>query len=782
MKMYGKSAILGGSALIAFAATGTAYAQQAEADTTLQAPDAASNGGLQDIVVTAQKRSQSLNDVPVSVSTASGDTLIQRGISSTADLARIVPGLTAQPSPFNTPVYTLRGVGFYDSTLSASPTVAVYTDEIPLPFSAMTKAASLDVTRVEVLKGPQGTLFGQNTTGGAINYVAAKPTRDFAAGADISFGRFNTLDAQGYVSGPLGDTLGARIAVRTIQSGDWQRSYVSGNTLGARRETQGRLLLDWRPTDDLSIVVNFNGWIDKSDTQAAQRVANQLSVPANVDLGAPTLAYPLAPSNARAADWTTTIEPLRRDDYFVQGSIRADYELTDAVTVTSVSALQRYKTRAFQDFDGIALSIADVGSRGHINSFSQELRLSGTSDRMNWVIGGNYSNDRTYDALTYYYPNSTTGIVGPFYIGGAPSLQATTQNVKTYAAFGNVEYEILPGLKAQAGLRYTKSDRSFAGCTYDVDGPNSQIRQAFEFLQSILRGSITPIAPGGCVTLGPDFVPGNPNFTDTLEEDNLSWRANLAYKTANNGLLYASVSRGYKAGSFPTTAAAASAQLAPVKQESLTAYEVGFKQPLFDRRLQVNGAAYYYDYQDKQLRGRILDPVFGPLDALVQIPKSRIYGFEAEIVARPVTGLDLSFAASYVNTRIKEFVGYNSAAVIQDFRGAQFPYTPQYTVVADGQYDFPISSRLNLFVGGSLTYNSKALASIGNVAQLTLPSYTLLDARFGIRAENDSWRAQLWGRNLTNEYYWTNALQTQDGYVRYAGKPVTYGVSVGFRF
>src|SRR5690606_13370525 len=151
------------------------------------------------------------------------------------------------------------GIGFYDSTLAAPPTVAVYTDEVPLPYSAMTKAAALDVARVEVLKGPQGTLFGQNTTGGAINYVAARPTDSFAAGMDATFGRFSTFDVQGFVSGPVASNMRARLSLRTIQGGDWQKSFTRHDSLGAQNMTQGRLLLDWDVSDKLSVTVNVNG-------------------------------------------------------------------------------------------------------------------------------------------------------------------------------------------------------------------------------------------------------------------------------------------------------------------------------------------------------------------------------------------------------------------------------------------------------------------------------------------------------------------------------------------
>ena len=744
--------------------------------------------GLGDIVVTAQKRQQSLNDVPISITAVGGDVLVSRGISSTSDLAKIVPGLTAQPSAFNIPVYTLRGVGFFDQTLSASPTVAVYSDEVPLPFSAMTKAAALDLERVEVLKGPQGTLFGNNTTGGAINYIAAKPTDTFKAGADASFGRFSTFDVQGFVSGPIAENLNARLAVRTVQGGDWQKSYTRNATLGAVHQTQGRLLLDWNPSDKIKISVNLNGWKDTSDTQAGQFIGGELSVPENVSLGQGTLDYPLAPHNARAADWTDSIKPVKRDDYFLQGSLRIDYELSEAVTLTSISAAMRYKTRSFNDFDAMTRSTADWESFGHINTISQELRLSGSTSNLDWVIGGNYERDRTSDTLISHYYDSTTGLVGPIYIGALPSRDTTVQNIDTYALFGNVEYEVLPNLRIQGGVRYTDSKRTFEGCTYAYPSPDnpsfSPLARAFELLQSIFRsdGAVTPIANDGCITLGPTNEPFPDAIKDTLKEDNISWRAGLNYKTSNRGLIYASASKGYKAGSYPTIAAASYSGFLPVKQESVMTYEVGFKQPLFDRKLQIDAAAFYYDYKDKQIQGRILDPIFGPLAALVQIPKGRIQGVEAALTAVPAPGLTVSLAGTYIDTKIKKFVGYNNAGVLADFAGAEFPYTPKFILISDAQYDFSLSGDLDAFVGGSLTHNSKTSSTFGGDPRLGIRAYTLIDLRAGIKSPDDSWRLELWGRNITNEYYWTNALQTQDAFVRFAGMPVTYGARVSYRF
>ena len=195
----------------------------ASADATTEAGESG-GGALQEIVVTAQKRAERLNDVPMSVSAATGEQLKQLGVNSPAALEKVVPGFVFTQSAYAAPVYTIRGIGSYDEAIAISPAVGVYVDQVPLPFSRMTPGASFDLARVEVLKGPQGTLFGENSTGGAVNYIPNRPTDQFAAGGELTYGRFNEADADAFVSGPIGNTFRARLAVRTEQRGDWQKS------------------------------------------------------------------------------------------------------------------------------------------------------------------------------------------------------------------------------------------------------------------------------------------------------------------------------------------------------------------------------------------------------------------------------------------------------------------------------------------------------------------------------------------------------------------------------
>ena len=303
----------------------TVPASQDPGQSQASVPD--DSDALGDIVVTAQKREQALNDVPMSISALSGDQLAKSGVSDIRDLVKLVPGFNYTESAFGTPVYTLRGIGFYETSLGAKPTVSVYVDEVPLPFSVLTRGATLDLQRVEVLKGPQGTLFGQNATGGAINYIAAKPTSSFEAGVDGSYGRFNAIDLGGFISGPLSDTLSARLSVKTEQGGAWQRSYTRDDELGDRNFTTARLLFDFRPSDTLRFELNLNGFLDKGDEVAAQLLQVIPFTPAVAPLVPPELyAYPVAPHDNRAADWTPAVDPSR-NHRFLQASLRSEVDL-----------------------------------------------------------------------------------------------------------------------------------------------------------------------------------------------------------------------------------------------------------------------------------------------------------------------------------------------------------------------------------------------------------------------------------------------------------------------
>jgi iron complex outermembrane recepter protein len=733
---------------------------------------------LAEVIVTAQKRVQSINSVGMSIEAFSGDQLKNQGIDNIADLVNVVPGLTVQQTPFGAPSYSLRGVGFYESSLGAGPAVATYVDQIGIPYPTLSRLVVFDLERVEVLKGPQGTLYGQNSTGGAINFIAAKPTNKFESGADLSYGRFRTFDGETYVGGPLSDTLKARVAVRTVQSGDWQKSYTRRDALGSTDQAMGRALLDWDPIDRFHVSLSATAWHDGSDSQAGQLIAITPQVPSGLD---PRIAaYPLSPRNPRAADWTPE-EDLTLDDTYYLFSVRADYALTDQVKLTWITAYQHYKSQDGRDGDAIALEDSDIAARGSVNSFSQELRLTGSTDRLKWIVGGNYSHDRIFDDYILNFTNSSNSTL-PGFAKFNFAEAYSNQNVRAYGIFANAEYEIVPRVTFIGGVRYNSTDNDFLGGNKDVDG---LVAPFFNSLSGILCGCATntPIAPGGDYLLNPaNHFQAGP-VVNSLVENNVSYHAGVNWKPATSTLLYANISKGYKAGSFPTESGASAAQLAPAVQESVMAYEAGAKMTLVDRKVQFNTAIFQYDYTNKQVRGKAVDPIFGVVEKLVNVPKSRIRGVEADIQATPIRGLTLSVSGDYLDAIITNYPNniddFGVAASAADTR---IPFTPKWQANADGQYEWSLRQSLDAFFGASVNHNGATNAGIGEPALTAIGAYTLLDLRAGVKPIDDHWRLTFWGKNVTNKYFWTNAQRVNDTTFRYAGRPATYGFTLSMKF
>jgi len=340
-----------------------AFAMTSASVATAQEPTEVARRDDRDrIVVTARKREETADTVPMSITAVSGERLVELGVTDNVSLTRVIPGFVAANTYFGSPVYYLRGVGFYDTAMAARPAVSLYWDETPIPFAVMALGTTLDLERVEVLKGPQGTLFGSNATGGAINFVAAGPTDDFAAGADFSYGRFNETIVGGYVSGPITDTFGGRVAISRRTADEWQQSYTSDATNGAVDITSARVTLDWNPTTPLDLRFTLGGTHDQSDTIAPQLIGK---VP--MTLTQPEFDnFPLAPlDDARAAGFSSTFpsattvdgNSLQRDDWVWQASLRADYELSQDVLLTSITSYARAGQGHGYEADGTSFAV-----------------------------------------------------------------------------------------------------------------------------------------------------------------------------------------------------------------------------------------------------------------------------------------------------------------------------------------------------------------------------------------------------------------------------------------
>lgn len=764
-------------------ACSASFASMASAQTAAQA-EGSDGAGSGDIVVTAQKREQSINSVGLSLQALGGAELQKRRIDSAADLVKAVPGFTFTPSPYATPVYTLRGVGLYDSGLAVAPSVSVYIDEVPLAYPIMTLGGALDLERVEVLKGPQGTLFGQSSTGGAVNYIAAKPTSTLKYGVKGSVNEFGQVDLEGFVSGPITSTLGTRLAVKTQAGGAWQRSTSRDDELGDARFLTGRLLFDWEPSEALKFSFNANGFIDRGDPLAPSLIK---VAPTNPDLIAPGFDQSVPARRPRDADWPEGYP--NRDNSFYQLALRGDLQLNDSVKLTSISSYQKAKADEQLPFSGTPFPYQNILHFGFVKSFNQELRLSGDTGSLNWLVGTSYEHVKSDDHIRYDQRIVSNRVIIP----GLPAYQdahtSVAQKNETYAFFGNLDYRVTDKLSVRAGLRYTHNKTTGTGCTFD-DLPSNELGTLFEAIQTSIKGSAVPIAPGDCVTLDDNANPGP--VAMRLSEGNVSWRFGLDYKLDNGTLFYATASRGFKQGILPNVAAVQSAQFEPAVRERLDAYEIGVKAPVAGRALQVNASAFYYDYKDKQIRGTVLN-AFGKLEREINVPQSRVFGLEAELQVRPIRGLNASLGATYLDSKITSSIStipgtsetYNSDGVQLDAKGARIPFAPKYTAVGDAEYDWDIGGDTQALIGGGVVYHSADNGSLSTKAvpatEFRIRPYTAVDLRAGLQAADGRWRGTVWVSNLFNVLRWNTVFRTIDDYFRYQDRPRTVGVSISYR-
>jgi len=756
------------------------FSQPATAQDGPATPENSASGS--DIVVTANKREESINRVGLTIQAIGAASLQQRQITSLQDVANAVPSLSYTQTEQSTPVYTLRGVGFYETSLASYPTVSVYLDQAPLPFPALTTLTAFDLERIEVLKGPQGILFGNNATGGAINYIAAKPTSAFSAGGSLSYGRFSTVTADGFVSGPISSTLLARAAFTLSKGSGYQISASRPDDRNGAPDTlAARILLDWTPTDRLKIQVNLNGWRDRTEPTAGQFVAFFPTF-APVPVNGPFI--PNATSDNRVADWSPDTAP-RADNRLLQSVLRADYELGGDIILTSLTSYTDYKHDQVPEGDGLPQHRQDLDySRGYIRSFSQELRIANNnSTTLRWLVGANYSRDRVYENDAVNFRDATTGN-NPAFLGWPGSGFYARQKMENYAVFANAEYT-LGQITLKAGARYTESRRKTTNCVYSpydpavVDDPQPRF---FTNLSNLLTGANQSVpAPGQCFNIKPDTLLQGA-YLDSLNEDNVSWRVGADWRVSSSTLAYFNLAKGYKAGGFPTLAGTG-ISFQPVTQESVMSYEGGIKTQLLDRRLSINLAAFYYDYKDKQLKSKAVDPVFGPIDALVNIPKSSIKGAEIELQARPFDGMAIGGAVTYLDATIDRFTGVAINGATGTFDGSRIPYTPKWQLSGNANYEFAVGANSKAFVGGQISHRTATSSAIGSPDFFTLPAYTIVDLQTGVDFDEGRYRVMIWGKNVTDEFYITNvASAVVDGISRYAGRPATYGATVSFHY
>ncbi|WP_411341667.1 TonB-dependent receptor [Sphingopyxis sp. J-6] len=810
-----------------FLLAGTSLAIAAPAFAAEAAADGANAVSAEgEIIVTAQRRAESINDVGMAIQAVDGDTLEALRVTDVRDLTAVAPSFTVSQSYQGVPTYTLRGIGFNTINLSSTSTVGTYVDEVAYAYPIMNTGPVMDLERVEVLKGPQGTLYGRNTTAGLINFITGKPTDSFEGSIKADLGNYQTYNIGGHISGPLGEGIAARIAFRSEnRDKGWQVSNSRGERQGKvdKLGIRGSLAIDPAPGTHFDLSVTW--WRNKSDTVVGQGIGftpatNPATGTSNSRFfNAPGLADYLAnnfPTKATQADWAPSAQrsadigtglgldgPLAEDNRFWGLKLRWDQDLGDTMKLVSLTSYNDFKRNALSDWSGAPFEILLQNTVGRIKSFAQDIHIEGESGPATWLVGAYYANDRIIDSnRTMLGQNANVGLIraagapllaSPIFNSGGYTLAELQQAFRTYEDFGrirtktwsifaNADWELSDQFKLTAGVRYTEDKQHYNGCSRDFNGnmlPNVNVVNRALYLQTygVLAA---PIAEGQCNTFDP--VTGTfGEVRSVLDENNVAWRGALNWSPNSDTLVYASVSRGYKSGTTPINAANLARQNAPVTQEKLTAYEIGLKATLADRAVQANLSAFYYDYADKQISTYFADPIYTALSRLDNVPKSKAYGVEGELTVRPATGLTLSANALWLKTRIDDYNGTNAAGQPENFDGAEFIYSPEFQGSLTLAYDTPVSDTLNLTGAVSARYQSKSNTIFEDLDLYKVKAYGTVNASLGVKSES-GWSVSLWAKNLFNSYYWSAVASNANVVVRFPNPPRTYGLTLGFDF
>lgn len=709
----------------------SAMAQDAvQSDPPVSAQESADTG---DIIVTAQRRSERLQDVPIAISALGADALANRGINSAEDLQGAVPGLsiTGFAGVNSTNLVSLRGIAGQPVPIGASQATAVYLDGVFLAKPDAAFFALADVERVEVLRGPQGTLYGRNATAGAINIITREPDNTLRGKATVSYGNYDSVEAGGYISGPLGANFSGSLSGSAQSRNGYFTNTTTGNRIGKTHSYTGRGRLRYE-----------NGGFDATlSADYTKRYSQDVFTPATLVGGDVQFSRKTVTTNIEneIGSWLKTGGV----------SLVMNMEASDNFTVTSVSSYRTFDFLTIYDIDATsAATIQPIFTNG-IDTFSQEVRGVYTGDRLRFTVGANYYQEDGDVRLRVNPVAYTRDALR------ADSRPHAENHLSAVAGFGQFEYDITDQLTAIAGARLNYETRDFS-IDYSTAGT---------------PGQFPPII-------------GNVKDTAFLPSFGLNFKPN------NDLLFYAKASRGYQSPGFAYQPGAGGA-LNTFGAETLWAYEVGAKMQFLDRMVTLNTAGFYYDYTDIQLR-RLISSLVSQIE---NVGAARVTGVEGELIVNPMRGLTLSAQATYSKGIYTDFCEGITAgtplnndqqcagtpAPTADRSGNALNQAPRWSGGASIVYSTPITDSAELHFSTNYSWESNSYFTAANEAQVSTGGWHRLDSRVGVELDNGI-EAFVFGRNLTNERHIVMAFRFGGAVSAVINEPRTYGAGLRFQF
>ncbi|HEU4627969.1 MAG TPA: TonB-dependent receptor [Steroidobacteraceae bacterium] len=726
-------------------------------------------GALEEVVVTAQKREQRSQDVPIPITAFSADALRELSVTDSNEVAQHTPGLNfgAPVGQGNNPSLTLRGVGLNDFNDNNESPVAVYVDEIYSAALASQTFQLFDIDRVEVLRGPQGTLFGRNTTGGLLHFVSNRPTRELSGNAQLDLGRFDDVQFQGAISGPLTDGIQGRLAVaRHKDDGYFRNAFKPGGD--PRNETDSyayRGMLNFDLAEKAHLLLNVHG--GENDVLAAvykHQGTSGVTDPACSATDPELDGFGYCDSGKDI--WSGAYD--RRGPLKVRtigGYIHLDWDLPIGQLV-SISSLENLDKFHQEDTDASPNNFVAPTFTVDSQQWSQEIRLAHDSERLHWVAG-----------LYYFHwkADGTQILTLPFLQEFGLTTTAFVldtqfrQKLDSYSGFGNVEIPLSSSVNLIAGLRYTNERKTYNYVQVDRDG-------------GVLESAGLPPEPGLVVL---DFRSGAPGVGDLnkLDKDAVSGKIGINWKPRDDVMLFADVSRGFKSGGFnsgfvtPPTLPSGEPDLSviPYKNETLTAYQLGVKSSWVGGKLRVNATAFHYSYDDLQALTFV-----GVSSFITNASNATIDGGEIEIETSPTENLHARLGVSLLDATADQ-VTDSSGEVLRDRR---MVLAPRSNVTGLVRYSYPAGPGL-WYVQADAVYESPHFFDIKNQPVSRQAGYTLINGRVGFTTADGKYEVALWGKNLSNKQYdiYTFDFTGSFGFnQRMVGNPRWYGLELVANF
>ncbi|MBP8233357.1 MAG: TonB-dependent receptor [Rhizorhabdus sp.] len=681
-----------------------------------------------DIVVTARRREESLQKVPVSITAFTAADLQARQVDNVSQIAQSTPNLvfnsSAPISGSNTAasIY-IRGIGQTDFTLVTDPGVGLYLDGVYIARSVGGVLDLVDVQRVEVLRGPQGTLFGKNTIGGAINITSQPPKDQFGSSVELRTGSRNRIDGKAVVDLPVNDTLALRVSAATLNQDGYVKN-VGGPKLGNTKALLGRIALRWTPTDALTVDLAADGTRRREQAQA------QKLLDFNPNAGAPTfgpyngviapaLGLPQFDGRFTSGGPYQTFQGRNPnaisdlDLWGVGGTIAYDM---GGVTLKSITAFRKFDSQFGRDTDNSPFTIVETYDDISQQQFSQEVQLYGSliDDRLDWLVGGYYFTEKG-DNLNNVY---TSVIL--IKSGGAVKNDSL-------ASFAHLTFKATDKLRLTAGARYTDETKRFT--------PDQQVI-FYDYTQSLFGGA--------------GFTDGQrilPKVQSKRKFNDFSMLLGADYQWTDRLMTYVSFSQGFKSGGFNQRVFPPRAVPGSFEPETADVYEAGLKTSNAAGTVRFDLAGFYTRYRDIQVR--VLD-VIAP--GTGNAAAGRVYGAEAELTLRPVKPLTLQFSAGYLDTGYTKFAADFDPSQGID-KGDSFVNSPKWSLAGSASYVVPLGEVGDLTLRGDWSYRSKTYSDAANSENIAQSGYHLFNATLLYDTSDKLWQVAAGIRNITDKRY-----------------------------